>query len=207
MIRSHRPSQSVSTSRHRTARDLYDAELQRAIQLSLEEVGAAGHKQPGYTPSPSSWAISEPPLVDRTTRPDESSKQDEEDDPDLRAAIEASLREANAPKPSAPLSIETPRFEQSGFSYETGSGYAQSQSYPPSSATPKPKIPTLPSYDLEPLEEDAILTFSQTVDQLQQQGGRDLTRYPAVTELYDKANALRPKLAMSLSDTGRKERE
>lgn len=49
------------------------------------------------------------------------------------------------------------------------------------------------------------MTFNQTVEQLQAQGGRDISRYPAVTELYDKANALRPKLAMSLNDTSRKE--
>ena len=201
--RSHRQSQSVSTSRHRSARDFADAELQRAIQLSLEEVGAAGSKRPGYVPSSSPWQSSEPPLVERSTYPGASSRSqsEEEDDPDLRAAIEASLREANAPKPSAPLSIETPRSEQPGFNY----GYAQS--YPPTSTTPKPTVPALPQYDLEPLEEDAILTFSQTVEQLQQQGGRDLSRYPAVTELYDKANALRPKLAMSMSDTGRKQGE
>lgn len=181
---------------------MYDAELQRAIQLSLEEVGASGSKRPGYVPSASSWQTSEPPIVDRSSYPSATSQpQTEEEDPDLRAAIEASLREANAPKPSAPLSIETPRTEHAGFNY----GYAQS--YPPNSATPKPTMPALPNYDLEPLEEDAILTFGQTVEQLQQQGGRDLSRYPAVTELYDKANALRPKLAMNLSDTGRKERE
>ncbi|KAF7796592.1 hypothetical protein EIP86_007773 [Pleurotus ostreatoroseus] len=200
--KSHRSSQSVSSSRHRSARDFADTELQRAIQLSLEEVGAAGTKHPGYVPSPSPWQTSEPPLVDRGRSNGYSSQNriDEEDDPDLRAAIEASLQEANAPRPSAPMGIETPRTEEPGYAYN---GY--SQSYPPSSATPKPTIPALPNYDLEPLEEDAILTFSQTVEQLQQQGGRDLSRYPAVTELYDKANGLRPKLAMNLSDTGRKE--
>lgn len=205
--RSHRQSQSVSASRHRSAREFADAELQRAIQLSLEEVGAAGPKRPGYVPSASPWQSSEPPLIDRASYPKSSSQSqpEEEDDPDLRAAIEASLREANAPKPSAPLGIETPRTEQSSFNYGMTPSYAQS--YPPHSTTPKPTVPTLPNYDLEPLEEDAILTFSQTVEQLQQQGGRDLSRYPAVTELYDKANSLRPKLAMSLSDTGRKERK
>ncbi|KAJ3542593.1 hypothetical protein NM688_g5957 [Phlebia brevispora] len=166
----------LSSSRHRSARDFADAELQRAIQLSLEEVERQTN---GYS---------------------SQTQADEEDDPDLRAAIEASLREANAPRPSAPLNVETPRTEDPTYAY---SGY--SQSYPPSVATPKPTIPTLPNYDLEPLEQDAILTFSQTVEQLQQQGGRDLSRYPAVTELYDKASGLRPKLAMSLSDTGRKE--
>lgn len=175
---------------------MYDAELQRAIQLSLQEVGAAGSKRPGYVPSPSPWQSSEPPLVAQSN----GSRVDEEDDPDLRAAIEASLAEANAPRPSAPLGIETPRAEEPTYAYN---GYPQS--YPSASATPKPSVPRLPNYDLEPLEEDAILTFSQTVDQLQQQGGRDLSRYPAVSELYDKANGLRPKLAMSLSDTNRKE--
>ncbi|CCM03709.1 uncharacterized protein FIBRA_05855 [Fibroporia radiculosa] len=200
----HRPSQSLSSSRHRSARDLADAELQRAIQLSLEEVGAAGGRRPGYVPSPSSWQSSEPPLVDRKTRPyaGSSTIRDEEDDPDLKAAIEASLREASAPKPSAPFSIETPTSEQPS-SYANGYGFPQS--YPPSSATPKPKALTSPNYDLEPLEADAILTFNQTVGQVQAQGITDLSRYPAVTELYDKASALRPKLAMSLNDTGRKE--
>ncbi|KAI9065794.1 ubiquitin binding protein [Trametes sanguinea] len=198
--KTHRSSQSVSTSRHREARDFADADLQRAIQLSLEEVGAAGGHRPGYVPSPSSWHASEPPLVDRTTRPSASAQNEEEDDPDLRAAIEASLREANAPKPSAPIVIDA-----SDRYMPAEQGPAYPQSYPPSSATPKPRAPTLPNYDLEPLEADAILTFNQTVEQLQAQGGRDLSRYPAVTELYDKANALRPKLAMSLSDTTRKE--
>ncbi|RPD59463.1 ubiquitin binding protein [Lentinus tigrinus ALCF2SS1-6] len=201
--KTHRPSQSVSTSRHRSARDLYDSELQRAIQLSLEEVGSAGGRRPGYVPSPSPWQSSEPPLVDRATRSYASSSysREEEDDPDLKAAIEASLREANAPKPSAPIVIDVS--DRSPYISSPGPGYAQS--YPPSSATPKPRAPQIPSYDLEPLEEDAILTFNQTVEQVQAQGGRDLSRYPAVTELFDKANALRPKLAMGLNDTSRKE--
>ncbi|KAH9923358.1 uncharacterized protein B0H18DRAFT_1015361 [Fomitopsis serialis] len=202
--KNHRPSQSVSGSRHRAARDLYDAELHRAIQLSLEEVGAAGGRRPGYVPSPSSWQSSEPPLVDRRTHPSTaaSRSQEEEEDPDLKAAIEASLREANAPRPSAPVVIDTPSQEQPGV-YNNGYGFPSS--YPPSAATPKPRAPSLPNYDLEPLEADAIMTFNQTVEQVQTQGITDVSRYPAVTELYDKANGLRPKLAMSLSDTGRKE--
>jgi growth factor-regulated tyrosine kinase substrate len=51
------------------------------------------------------------------------------------------------------------------------------------------------------------LTFSQTIEQVEAQGGRDISRYPAVNELYDKANSLRPKLALSLDDAGRKERK
>ncbi|KIK65962.1 hypothetical protein GYMLUDRAFT_38430 [Collybiopsis luxurians FD-317 M1] len=196
--KAHRHSASMHSSRHGRARDLADADLQRAIQLSLQEVGAAGgHARPGYVPYQPSYRYSEPPIVDRASRPSNIS---EDDDPDLKAAIEASLREANAPKPSAPIAVETPRSEQPAYE---GPGY--SQSYPPGVVPPHPVLPNLPNYDLEPLETDAILTFSQTVEHVQAQGGRDMSRYPAVNELYEKASSLRPKLAMSVDDTGRKE--
>ncbi|TRM62965.1 hypothetical protein BD626DRAFT_497163 [Schizophyllum amplum] len=197
--KTHRSSQSMHGSRSRAARDIADAELQRAIQLSLEEVGAAGGHRPGYVPAqPSNWQSSEPPLVDRSTR--NPGAFTEEDDPDLRAAIEASLRESNAPKPSAPIAMDSP---QPVFSEHPGPGF--SQSYPSSSHLTSPTLPRIPNHDLEPLESDAILTFSQTVEQVHAQGGRDIARYPAVGELYNKANSLRPKLALSMDDTGRKE--
>ena len=76
------------------------------------------HSRPGYTPSQpdpsaySKWRTSEPPLVDRSSRP--RAADDGENDPDLRAANEVSLREANAPKASAPASVESPVVENSG---------------------------------------------------------------------------------------------
>lgn len=193
-------SVSAHNPRSRGRREQADAELQRAIQLSLEEVGAAsGHARPTRALTQPTQPWSEPPLVDRSTHPT-SRQAEDEDDPDLKAAIEASLREATAPKPSAPVALESPRIEAPASSY----GY--SQSYPPAVSSP-PSLPALPNYDLEPLEADAILTFSQTVEQVDAQGGRDISKYPAVNELFDKANGLRPKLAMTLDDTGRKERE
>ncbi|KAF7306314.1 Vacuolar protein sorting-associated protein 27 [Mycena indigotica] len=196
----HRHSASLHGTRSRAARDASDADLQRAIQLSLQEVGAVnGRNRAGYTPyqpDPSSWQYSEPPIVDRSTHP---KSQAEDDDPDLKAAIEASLRESAAPRPSAPMAIETPRTEEPTFAYKN-----YSQSYPPAVNPPQP-VARVPSHDLAPLESDAILTFSQTVEQVQQQGVRDMSRYPAVNQLYDKANSLRPKLALSLDDAGRKE--
>ncbi|KAF8170373.1 hypothetical protein BJ912DRAFT_887687 [Pholiota molesta] len=204
--KAHRHSTSAHGHRHKSARELADAELQRAIQLSLEEVnGTSGRSRSGYVPaepSPSKWSYSEPPIVDRSTYPSRKPAQaDEDDDPDLRAAIEASLREASAPKPSAPVVVETPRSAESSYSYPEP-GYSQSYA---SAHSAQPVLPELPNYDLQPLEADAILTFNQTVEQVQAQGGRDLSRYPAVTELYDKASGLRPKLALSLDDAGRKE--
>ena len=121
----------------------------------------------------------------------------EEDDPDLRAAIEASLREANAPRPSAPA--ETPIAERAQPTY----GYAAEHARP--ELVPPPPM-QVPSYDLAPLESDAIMTFTQMVEQVQVRGGKDMSRYPAVNELYERASGLRPKLALSLDDAGRKER-
>ncbi|OAX40477.1 ubiquitin binding protein [Rhizopogon vinicolor AM-OR11-026] len=194
----HRQSASMYSPRHSSPRDLADAELQRAIELSLEEVGPTHARRPGYVPvqpSVQNWQTSEPPVVHRKTHPDHKVADADEDDPELRAAIEASLREVNTPKPSAPVEVA------STDSYNV---YAPTQSDPPT-VMPAPSAPKLTSYDLEPMEADAILTFSQTVEQVQTQGGRDMSRYPAVNELFDKASGLRPKLAMSLDDTDRKE--
>ncbi|KAI0245113.1 hypothetical protein BJV78DRAFT_1268570 [Lactifluus subvellereus] len=199
----HRRSlHGASRLEHRSARDPADADLQRAIQLSLEEVNAQGqHRRPGYVPyQPDPWQRSEPPLVEHAPRT--STRVDEDDDPDLRTAIEASLREANAPKPSAPLGLETPRAEGPSFPY---AGSSHSQPYPPAVASARPSVPALPNYDLAPLESDTIITFSQTIEQVQAQGFGDMSRFPAVTQLFDNANNLRPKLARSLDDTGRKE--
>lgn len=199
--RLHRRSTGGHSSRHRSGRDLDDAELQRAIQLSLQEAdGAGGPARPGYVPSQPTY-VSEPPIVSSTRRPSRvrygQGEGMEEDDPDLRAAIEASLREANAPRPSAPVAPDVLRPPSSS----TVRGQA-----PPEIAS-LPPAPSLPNYDLDLTESDAILTFNQTIEQVQAQGGKDMSRYPHVNELYEKANGLRPKLALSLDDTGRKERE
>jgi hepatocyte growth factor-regulated tyrosine kinase substrate len=195
-LRHRRSSHGPPHLEHRPSRDLADADLQRAIRLSLEEVNGQGqHRRPGYVPyQPDSWQRSEPPLVEHASRPPIGA--DEDDDPDLKAAIEASLSEANAPKPSAPTGLETPRAQAPSLS---------PGSYFPATTPTHPAVPALPNYDLAPLESDTIMTFSQTIEEVQAQGGRDLSRFPAVTQLFDNANSLRPKLAMSLDDTGRKE--
>ena len=91
----------------------------------------------------------------------------------------------NAPKANAPEPVESTVVETSDQPYASSSYTA-----------PTPTANALPNYDLQPLESDVILTFSQTIQDLEAQGGRDLSRYPAMNELYDKANGLRPKLAL-----------
>ncbi|TDL22304.1 ubiquitin binding protein [Rickenella mellea] len=218
-----------SPTRHKSARELADAELQRAIELSLAESGgfASGstvHHRPGYVPAqpnPSTytWQTSEPPLVDRSTRPAPKvngyrKTEEEEDDPELKAAIEASLKEANAPKPNAPV-LETPTAEVPMYMYNP----LPNSSLPPrtsslpvtssSSSSPLPSLPAAPqmqpAYDLSPYESSAILEFSQTVEAAETSGGRDLSRYAGVSEMYDKAQGLRPKLVLALGDAERKE--
>ena len=112
-----------------TAIDAIDPDLQKAIQLSLQESQA----RPGYAASSAGnrWQVSEPPIIDRVTRPENT------EDEQLRAAIEASLREAQAPRPSAPVVDEVP--------------------------TPVATAPSVAPYELNPHESDAILTFNQTV--------------------------------------------
>jgi growth factor-regulated tyrosine kinase substrate len=173
----HRSSHSRSDSHlrkelrrsQRAGGDTADDDLQRAIALSLAEAQANANgytDRPGYVPA----ARSEPPLAEYA---------DGEEDAELRAAIEASLREAQAPRASAPAPVE------------------------PVAETPRWTAPRLPQYDLDPREEDAILSFNQAVEQASA-GGQIA---PQAADMYERASVLRPKLVRSLDDTGRKERE
>jgi len=167
-----------------------DADLQRAIQLSLEEAGVSGAlSRSGYAPS-------QPPLTNVPTI--NPAIPDPDDDPDLKAAIEASLRDASSPMPSAPSSVDFPRPAELRL-------HQRNAQHEPRLVNP---LSNLPNYDMDLRESDTIMTFTQTVDQAQHDpNGRDISRYPTLNQLYDQANGLRPKLAMSLDDTSRRESE
>ena len=185
---SHHPSNTRGL-RSKIVQDS-DADLQRAIQLSLEEASVSGAlPHSDYLPS-------QPPLANAPTN--NTTASDLDDDPDLKAAIEASLRDVSNPTPSAPLSVDFP----------------QSVAAPPHSIDPQQdphlgnQLLNLPNYDMELRESDTIMTFTQAVEQAQHDpSGRDISRYPMLNQLYDQANGLRPKLAMSLDDTSRRESE
>lgn len=165
-------------------------DLQRAIQLSLEEAGASGAlSRSGYAPS-------QPPLTNVPTSNPTGSDLD--DDLDLKAAIEESLRDAPNMMPSAPSPVD--------FSQPVApSPYRVNVQQDSRLANP---LSNLPNYDIDLRESDTIMTFSQTVEQAQNgPDGRDISRYPTLSQLYDQANGLRPKLAMSLDDTSRRESE
>jgi hypothetical protein len=100
------PSPSYTGPRSTSTRDEEDEDLQLALRLSLAESAqegrGAGYVRPGYQVNYVTQA-SEPPIEARQA-PEGAGK--EEDDPELAAAIAASLRELEAPKPSAPGAID-----------------------------------------------------------------------------------------------------
>lgn len=73
-----------------------------------------GPRRVDYVPETPAYEVSEPPLVDHN----EGMTADEEDDPDMRAAIEASLQEANAPKASAPYVDDEPAYLAPSTQYQ-----------------------------------------------------------------------------------------
>lgn len=86
------PAPPVPVGRTPRSRRDFDADLQRAIELSLQD----------SQPSGSNFVGSEPPLV-------KSGRTAADDDEELRLAIEASLREMEA-RPSAPQGQDEPEY-------------------------------------------------------------------------------------------------
>jgi len=144
----------------RTRQDL-DADIQRAIELSLAEGQPDGLRNMG----------SEPPL----RRQGEGHVED--DDEELRLAIEASLRDAERERPSAPTGSDEPEY--------------------------KP----LPTFDLTPRETETVLTFSNTLDQMAAYGERDLRRFPHAHVLYEQAYAVGGKLQRNAEEKHTKQRK
>ncbi|KZO99644.1 VHS-domain-containing protein [Calocera viscosa TUFC12733] len=157
-------------------RERADKDLERAIALSLAEAKSMGHAvdEGPVGARPAVLSKGYPPA---TVAPAANA---EEDDPDLAAAIRASLEEYQAMNvPSAPSPMpERPSATESYF--------------------PQPP-PPLPNYDLTDPETLTILDFSEAVE--------NGANPRSIDELRDRADRLRPRLVRSLDDTERKERE
>lgn len=148
----------------RSQRGKEESDLARAIALSLAEANSTPSSTTGgrgFVQAP--LYGSEPPLVgSRSTEGvDRTGREEEDDDADLLAAIEASLREMST-IPSAPPPL------------------LSSSSSPSLSSSNLPVAPH--PWELPPNEEDALLTFAQTVDLAARAGG-ELGRFQGVDEL------------------------
>lgn len=156
----------------------FDDDLKRALQMSLEEV--KGHSGAGYV-SQSQLQAQQKPAV--TNGPSRNTKQSqEEEDPDLKAAIAASLKEMEEQKKKHAVNLR------------------KQASNNPATTTPEVVIPNN-KYELTPVEAENINLFSTLVDRLQHQPPGTVLREPQIQELYDGIGALRPKLARSYGET------
>jgi len=197
------PSSPPGKKSHKSGRKNREEEdLQAAIAASLAESNPSSSSGPAYQlrdPPPPSKAGYNPSYFSETTttagkKPVPPAK-DEEVDPDLAAAIAASLRDV-APPPSAPGEHDSSPRATTTYS----SLYPSYPSYPSHSTTSAapPRISSLPSYDLSPSESSLLHQFTSHLD-----------RPPSVLsaherDLYESARRTVPRLERGMEDAERR---
>jgi growth factor-regulated tyrosine kinase substrate len=156
----------------RVEADSFDEELKRALALSLEEVkGQAGA---GFVPQ----SQAKSPSTNGTSKPSQA-EPEEEDDPDLKAAIAASIADMEEQKRKHAANLRA----QTSVSNGT------------------PIVAPKNDYELTPVEAENINLFSTLVDRLQHQPPGTILREPQIQELYESIGKLRPKLARTYGET------
>ncbi|KAK4976552.1 hypothetical protein LTR28_008014 [Elasticomyces elasticus] len=160
--------------------DGFDVDLKRALEASLED--SRGRVVEGYVPQaqpPIKPAMSTTNSTARKPQP-AMIQQEEENDPELKAAIAASLKDMEEQKMQHAAALK----QQSSTS---NAGLSK--------VTPKH------DYELTPVEAENINLFSTLVDRLQHQPPGTILREPQIQELYESIGTLRPKLARTYGET------
>lgn len=162
-----------STMQPRSARiesSSFDEDLKKALEMSLEE--AKGISSSGYVPQ--SGSKPEPAKSNGVSN-------EEEDDPDLKAALALSLKEAEEQAKKHAASMK--------------------QSATDGASSTQPFVMPKNDYELSLVEAENINLFSTLVDRLQHQPPGTILREPQIQELYESIGKLRPKLARTLGET------
>ncbi|KAL1610631.1 Vacuolar protein-sorting-associated protein 27 [Paraconiothyrium brasiliense] len=152
--------------------DSFDADLKRALEMSLED--AKGHSGAGFV-SQSQLQSQKSPTTNGMSKP----IPEEEDDPDLAAAIAASLADMEEQKKQHAATLRQQTSVSNGA----------------------PLVAPKNDYELTPVEAENINLFSTLVDRLQHQAPGTILREPQIQELYESIGKLRPKLARTYGET------
>ncbi|UZJ54358.1 hypothetical protein CBS101457_003678 [Exobasidium rhododendri] len=195
---SHHRSRTLDGDVKKSKSSREDDDLALAIKMSLESSSASGSgSRPGFV-------TSQPPVKEgRPTRQADGRMlegTDTDDDPDLAAAIAASLRDFAMPVPSAP---------DGGFDDGRATPRPNEYGYTNISEVGESRLPLPPSLDLPAPDMDALLSFAQDASAQEayaRQHGQWQGRYQQqkTQELYERATAARPKMARNLDEATRR---
>ncbi|TID13206.1 ubiquitin binding protein [Venturia nashicola] len=156
-----------------TQDDSFDADLKRALEMSLEEAKAPVGQ--GYV----SHAQQSKPPVNGSSKP-LPKPQEEDEDAELAAAIAASLKDMEDQKQKYSAAFKQQTSVSNGV---------------PAVVAPRP------DYELTPAEGENINLFATLVERLQHQPPGTILREPQIQELYESIGKLRPKLARTYGET------